>query len=124
MHDAVRVGGPRAAGCLLDELEHTLGQERLADEIRQRTPGHVLHDEVGALLELTEIQDRDDVRVVERGDALGLGEETDEELRVLGELRGEELDGHRTVEADVTGTPHFGHAPASESVIELVPLSY
>src|SRR3954463_72095 len=73
----------------------------------------VAHRDVQGALVLARVVDRDDVRVVDRRRQARLADEALTESRVLGELRGDELEGDRTVEVELDGPVDDAHAAAT-----------
>ena len=67
-----------------------------------------------------EVEDREDVRVRERGDGLGLALEARERVGVRGQLRGKDLDRDVAVELRVARAVDLAHAPGAERREDLV----
>ena len=59
---------------------------------------------------LADVVDGDDVRMVERGRGPRFELEAAQTIGVIGEGRGEDLDGHHASELGVVRTVHFAHA--------------
>lgn len=57
---------------------------------------------------------RHDVRVVQAGGSVGLAAESPLEGRVLGDVRGQHLEGYGAVGSGVVGPPDLTHAAAAE----------
>jgi hypothetical protein len=86
----------------------------------QAAAGDQLHAEVALPLVLAHLVDRDDVRVVERGDRLSLVLEPPQ-LVLAGELGGaDHLEGDGAVETDLPRLVHQAHAAAAELARQLV----
>ncbi len=64
--------------------------------------------------------DRGDVRVVQRGEQLGLALEARQPVRVRGKILGQDLDRHLTVERGVQRPPHHAHPARAELLDETV----
>ncbi len=82
---------------------------------------HVLHDEEVLAVDLADVDDVDDVRMVEGRGEPRLGEEHLDERRVLGEVGKDELQHARLLEAgDAEGLREveLGHAAAGEATSE------
>lgn len=67
-------------------------------DVRERLPGHVLHDQEEVALRGDDVDHRDDVRMVDPGDDPRLVDHHRDEVRVLRVLRVEPLDGDRPAE--------------------------
>src|SRR4029077_11742762 len=76
--DAGPMGGGQAGGNLPDELGGPIQSEAplRIDDLVQRVPRHVLHDEVVAILILADVDDPDDVGMVDLAGGAGFPEET------------------------------------------------
>ena len=77
------------------------------------------HDEVIGVLVPSDVVDRADVRMRERGDGLGFAFEPRAELGIRGEFRGKDLDGDGAVEPCIPRPVHLAHAAGAR----LVPIS-
>jgi hypothetical protein len=121
MEDAAGVGVRNRLGRLGDEAGGRAGVVGVAvDQGHEAAAGHELHGEVGLAVVLADLIDRDDARVVEQGDSLGLVLEA-AELVVTGEESGlDHLQRHGSVERDLAGLVHHAHAAASELASDLV----
>ena len=77
----------------VDEPAQRRGERQLgaADELAERRPDHVFHREVEAAGGLADVEDRDDVRVAERGDGARLAKEPRRELADVRRLAGESV---------------------------------
>jgi hypothetical protein len=69
---------------------------------------------------VADVEQRADVRVVERGDGLRLALEALASLLVLGEGRGKDLDGDAAVEARVLPAPDLAHPAGADRRQKLV----
>ena len=106
---------PEARGDLVDEVHGLLRLERpLPDLVLQRLPLDVLHGDVGPVLALADLVDDADVRVVQRRGRLGLDEEALLELGLVHEVRGEELQGHGSLELEVLGLVDDTHTAVAD----------
>lgn len=86
------------------------------DALRERFTLQQFHDQVV----VTDVIERADVRMVELRDGLGLALEPKPELRVLRELRRQNLDGHAAVEPRVASLPHLTHAARANARDDLI----
>ncbi len=83
---------------------------------------HVLHDDVVAALVRIEpvVEDLHDVRVHETRGRLGLALEALHELRIVGEVLGQELHGDGALQATVERLHDARHAARADALAELV----
>jgi hypothetical protein len=79
-----------------------------------------LENEVGHSVALLEAVNRGDVRMVDRGQDLGLALEPGEQLRIGGRLAEQHLDGHLSTQLGVAGTIDPAHAARTEQADDLV----
>ncbi len=80
--------------------------------ILERAAVNKLHHHVIRRAVVIEVVDLNDVGVAQCADVLGLAREAAEEVRVFGQERVHEFDGHVAVEAGLIGFVYFGHAAA------------
>ena len=85
-----------------------------ADELLERSPLDVLHDDVVGAVELAAVEDRDDVRVGEAGGVRRLSTEALDELLVVRVPAVQHLDGDPAAQLLVLGEVDVGHAAAAE----------
>ena len=83
-------------------------------------PVHELHDDVGHAVDLAEVVDADEVRVVELGHGLGLGLEAAAEVLRRRRTRGEDLDGDVAVEGVLAGLVDGPHAALGDEGVDVV----
>ena len=109
------------AGQRLDQPGRVAGRPGGAVEaVGQAAPGDVLQREVRAAVVVAEGVDLDDVRVVQPGDGLGLGQEADGRLGP-GVVAGQDhLQGDEAVEPDLAGLVDDAHAAAAQLAEDLV----
>ncbi len=74
----------------------------------------LLHHQVGDTVALAHVVERDDVRVIERGDRLRLTQEPPPPDRIVSVPRGQNLDRHLTLQARVARAVDVAHAPGAE----------
>jgi hypothetical protein len=124
VHDAVAVRVREPAARLREDAHGVLGLEppELAQDLRAARPVDVLHDDVLAARALVraEVVDLDDVRVDEARDGQRLAPEARDEVAVLGEVLGEELDRDVALQARVEGELDGRHATDAEAAFEAV----
>jgi hypothetical protein len=78
------------------------------------------HGHVKPTVDLPDVVDRHDVRIVKARRCTRLAAEPLLELRVLGEVRQQHLQGHHPVDGGVVGAPHLAHAAAAQQLDQLV----
>jgi hypothetical protein len=119
-----------AAGVGVGERGGHLGADRHGRRPRQaplavQRGGQVLavdqlHDHVGAATVGAVVEDAGDVRVQQGGRVAGLAPEALDELGVLGQLLGQDLDRHDAPEHLVVGPVHGAHAAPGQPLAEQV----
>ena len=102
---------------LLD-VEHLV----LAQQVGGRRAVDVLHDDVVALAlgVLARVEHLDDVRVLQARRRERLAAEAGDEVLVLGQVLGQQLDRHRALEHRVGGQEHGRHAAGAEPAVDPV----
>ena len=90
------------------------------DQLLERPPLDVLHDDEVRAAGLAAVEDRDDVRMRETGGVRRLPPEALDELRVVRVAVVEHLDRDLAAELLVLGEPDVGHAAAAELALEAV----
>ena len=103
---------------ILHGLAHRQGAQ--SEPRAQRLALEQLRDHVERAVGLAEIVNRQDVRMGQRRDRLGLALEAREGLRAPGELPGEDLDRNLPVQARVPGPVHLAHPASAERCLDLV----
>src|SRR5439155_13488598 len=86
----------------------------------QRFPFQVLHDQVARTAELTDIEQRADVRVVKTGDRSRLSGKSPLKIRPIAELRGKDLNRDDSIQACVPAPEHLSHAPGANTRQDLI----
>ena len=124
VHDAVAMGVVQAAAGVRDDRERLGHREdaAVAQDLGGRLAADVLHDDVvapGRLVE-PEVEHLHDVGVHQARRRERLAAEARDELRVLGEVLGEHLDGDVALQAAVVREAHRRHAADAEAIAELV----
>lgn len=76
------------------------------------------------IVEGAEVQDRYYSGMLDSRYGLGFGKESNESVRILAELPGQELHRNRTVETVVVGEPDLGHTSLPEPLAQLIPIIY
>jgi len=109
--DALLVGRGEGLGNDRGVLDDPLdGQSTLGNEAVQCLPLHELHCQEVDAVGLFDREDGDDVRVVERGEGLGLALEAREPIGVARHVGGQHLERHLAPELRVDGAIHLAHA--------------
>jgi hypothetical protein len=119
--DAGLVGSLEPLGHLAADVERLVhGQRPRLDHPGQGRPGDQLENEEVDIVDVLEAVDGGHVRVVQRGEELGLPLEAGQPLRVAGELHGEDLDGHLAPQLRILGRPDDAHPPLADLLDEAV----
>jgi hypothetical protein len=92
----------------------------LADQGTQRSSSDELHDDEGSLLVNPLVVDRADVRVIELRGGAGFPLKSLQRLGARGKLAGQELQGHRSSQAQLAGLEDMAHAAAPQEPRDLV----
>jgi hypothetical protein len=123
VRDPLPVGEPERGGHLLDHPQCRLASETLTPLLQrpQAAAAHVPRDEVRPAGLTPVVVDRDDVRVLERRDELGLALEPQHERGVRGDLLVEHL--HDDVSADVRldRAEHHAESPRTDPLQQPIP---
>ncbi len=122
VHDTAGVGVAEGSRHLVGDLGglHAVDVAVGSQDVGKGATLHVLHrHEVGVGV-LAPVVHGDDVGVGQVGRGLGLAAEPLDEVRVGGELGEQHLDGHQTVEQQVAGQEHVGHAAAPDALLDFV----
>ena len=96
------------------------GQRTRRDEVAQRGPLDILHDEVGDPVEAALVVDGHHARVGQPGRCPRLAAEARDEIGGVRQVGVHELERHGPVQATVVGAVDGGHATAREAVDDLV----
>ncbi len=117
MDDALLMGEVQGRADLIDDPPALQGQQRSHTKpFMQRPAREIGHDDVVVTVGLAEGQDRDDVGMLEAPQQLDLAVEPAAEFGVGGDVRGEDLDGHRAPVAHVPGAVHRRHATLTDGI--------
>ena len=90
-------------------------QPARAEELAQVHAVNILHQQVKQPVGLSEVVDRDNVRVTQFCERLGLASEAFGELRIFFPLGGEDLEGHEPVERFLPRLVNHPHAAAPQA---------
>ena len=90
------------------------------DPLRERSPIDVRHHDEDEAVDLLDGVNRDDVRMREPGGSTRLAHEPFAEVRVVGELRRQELDGNLTIEPHLACEVHDSHSAPAELAVKRV----
>ena len=66
------------------------------------------------------VEDSHDRGMVERGDSLGLALEPGLELGIPGQVRAQQLDGHRASQPGIDAAEHIRHAASADQLTQLI----
>ena len=115
MDDPLRVRRVQRIAHLNPEVQKCFGLERSgSDKLLERLALQQLHRHERLALELTNVVNRADVGVVERGSRLGFAAEALQSLLIVRQSLGQELEGDEAIEARVLRLIHYPHAAATE----------
>ena len=121
VRDALFVRRREAGGDLPAEVDRLgRGQRPGREPRRERLAFQELGDEVRRAVVRAEIEDREDVRMIERARRVRLAHEALQPVGVSGEGRGQHFDRDVTIEARVPGPVDLAHAPVAERRDDLV----
>ena len=119
--DAVAMGRPQGAGDLREHRRGAFGRQRpVGERVGEGAGLDQAHHEVGGTRLTPVVVQRDDVRVLEPGDELGLGLEPADERRVVGELGPDHLDRHLAPDDRLVGAVDRPEGAAPELLAQLV----
>jgi hypothetical protein len=122
VHHAATVGIPERRADLGEDVLHHENRElpELLDDVVERFPLHVLHDEEERRLGLLDRVDRDDVRMRELRGRAGLELEPVRHPLALEQVGRHDLDGDPAIEGDVMRQEDGCHAAAAQLAQDLV----
>ncbi|GBD17044.1 hypothetical protein HRbin26_01957 [bacterium HR26] len=122
MDEAMPVGVVERGSDLADDVGGVLDSERCLaqDQVLERLPAHVLHDDVVDPVVMAYVVDVDDVRMGEARGRLGLTLEASQEVRVAPVLPTQDLDRHGPVEGEVVAAVDHSHASLADQFLEAV----
>ena len=113
--DPLLVGCGQPLGHLHGEVDGLAGgKSAIFESCAQRLAFEELHDGVGSFTLSPEVVDGEDVRVGELGDRARLALEAGERLGIVGQIGGEDLDGHVAVELGIPCAVDLAHATGAE----------
>jgi hypothetical protein len=119
--DTVLVGGRKGVGDLRSDLERLgQGERPLLQRLGERLAAQVLHHEERLALLLPDVVQRADGGVLEGGDGARLPLEAGAQRGIESELRRQDLQRDRALEAGVAGPVDLAHAPGPDQVENLV----
>ena len=123
VHQPRRVDGIERIADLGCDPRGAIGAERsrAADERADVITVDVAHDEERDAVRLAGVQHGDHVRVLDRRRAARLAQEALLRLRVVEQLRSDDLERHGSPERDLVGAIHDAHAAAPDDVVDPVP---
>jgi len=115
MDDALLVRRVERLGNLHTQVEHLVQVHGFVpDQMLQGLAVQKLHDDEGMAVMLADFVNCADAGMVERRSGARFALEPLERLTVLGRLLGQELQRHRTAQAEVFGLVHHTHATATQ----------
>src|SRR5947208_6079053 len=115
MNNSLRVRGVQCVGNFDGKINEALGFEwPCEDQLAQILARQVLHDNERAALKFTDLVDRADVGVIERGSSASLAAESFEGLSILGHVVGQKLERDKAAELGVFRLVDHTHPPATQ----------
>ena len=122
VHHAVGVRGVERLGDLGDQVDGPLGRQRAAalDQRAEVGPVDEAHVDEQPAVDLAVVVDRDDVRLAQPGDGVGLALEAALVLRVVGQRGGQQLQRDLAVAARVVGAVDLAHAARTDDALDPV----
>ncbi len=121
MNDAAAVCGIERLCHLDPERQGLLDRERAATKpFRERLPREVLHDKKIHAINMSDVVQTADVRMIEGGDGARLTEKTRASLGVSCRLARQQLDRYRASQPGIAGPVHVSHATTTQQRQDLV----
>ena len=115
MDDALAVRLVERVGDLGRDLQRLVERQRPLLEARgQRLAVEMRHDEVVRAVDVADVVDAADVRMVERGDGARLALEAGARIGIASDLGRQDLDRDRAIEARVAGSVDLAHAARAD----------
>ena len=117
VNDTFTVRSVESASCFLEPRDDALGRLRPggAEHVVERPAAEVLHDDVGAVVVLADVEDRDDIGLAGKtGCRERLARETLAAGLVLDVTIGQDLDRHDSAEHRIGGAIDVAHAAAPD----------
>ena len=115
------MGGAERAQPLGNQAQGLLHRQRsCCDEVAQRGPLDILHDEVGHPVEAALVEDCHHAGVGQACRGPGLTAEARDEVGGVGQVCVHELERHGPVQATVMGAVDGGHTAARKAIDDLV----
>src|SRR5262249_19263477 len=102
---------------LWQEVEDVTVRDRLlSDHSPEAKSGHVFHDEIVQIARLAAVEDANDVRVRQPGQRPRLVEEAPLRIRVVSEIRTNDLDGYFAIEERLSALVNDSHSTLSQDL--------
>ena len=121
VHDAFPVCGCERGGDLFAEAQDLLDRQWPADEtLGERFAVHVLHDQEGVTVLLTDIMQGTDMRMVQSRDRAGFTFEAFEAVASAEFGPAKDLQSDGAIQTRVARSIHFAHAPDAEGALDRV----
>ena len=122
VHQPALVGGIERGGHLVEQSQRPSGPQAslLGQHALEIAALHVAHGDVEHPVDLTRLEDRDHVGVIERGGQLRLPEEALPEALVPGQIGGQQLQRHPALQAQILGQIDVAHPTPPEQRLDPV----
>jgi len=115
MNDSLGVRGIERVGDFDGKIEDAPGfHGPAADHVLDVLAFQAFHGNESLAIFLADVIDRTDIRVIQSGGGLGFAPEPAQGLSILGELPGEEFQGHEAIQARVLRFVNDTHASTAE----------
>jgi hypothetical protein len=121
VHDAAPVRGVESVCKLHTDIDRLREREAFGGNgLGQRAPIHQLHREVVDAVGLFHRIDRDDARMVQRGNRLRFTLESGQRVRIRGQLRRDRLQRDLAVELQILGDVDVSHPARPERALDAI----
>ena len=121
MDDALAMRPVERVGDLGGDLQRLVERKRSLHEPRgQRLALEMRHDQVVRAIDVADVVDAADVRMIERGNRPRLAFETCTQIGIAGDFSWQDLDGDCAIEARVAGFVDLAHAARAERAEDFV----
>ncbi len=121
MNDAMRVRGVQRVGNLDSEPEQKVNFQRTPrNAVHQGHAVQKFHGDEGFAVQLTNVVNRTNIRMIQRRCGFGFELKTGERLRIMSNLLGQELERDEAMQPHVLGLINHPHAAAAEFLDDAV----
>ncbi len=121
MDDALAMRLVERVGNLGGNLQRLVERERpLLETRRERLAVEMRHDKVVRAIDMPDVVDAADVRMVQRGNGSCLLFESGAKIGIAGDVTGQDLDGDGAIEARVAGFVDLTHPARAQGADDLI----